>query len=468
MPLNWPYMGVGLRPLNELYGRVLSRHFPLLASPVNTLLDAAATAPVRRARSNPSLRLCVVAEYQGNTSPGQLLLDVLPRIDRRRFDIIFFHPPGLDTPFSAAMEAVANVSVALPNSNILMARGLILEQECDVLLYLAIGMASSTYYLSHSRLAKVQIQFGHGHPVSGASGGIDYFVSSDLFQFEANRPLIEPYELDGKAVISDEEIVTAAVRNSLHPVTNGVQSYAEQMVRFDTLTASHTPTRPPSFPDWFSFVRNDDLSALELQRWRGTEFGISYLGEWNYYACLQYTKKLHPSFDAVLAGIIRADPRARILVLDGVKRHIPRLKMVLTMEEISARFVFVERQQRERLMLLLSVCKVMLGTFPWGEGVTTFEAFAIGVPVVILPNNVTVEHLTLGQIRMLGLENALLASSVGDYVEKAVRIGSDKIWRDGVVSRIEENIESLVGDKAAAEVIREWENFYERSVLSSL
>ena len=56
-------------------------------------------------------------------------------------------------------------------------------------------------------------------------------------------------------------------------------------------------------------------------------------------------------------------------------------------------------------MNLLRQCDCALGTFPWGEGVTTFEAFAVNVPTVIIPSKVTVENLSLGQVRVLDLED---------------------------------------------------------------
>lgn len=62
---------------------------------------------------------------------------------------------------------------------------------------------------------------------------------------------------------------------------------------------------------------------------------------------------------------------------------------------------------------LISHCSCALGTFPWGEGVTTFEAFAVNTPTVILPGKVTVENLSLGQVRVLGVESEVRGCSKG-------------------------------------------------------
>ena len=127
------------------------------------------------------------------------------------------------------------------------------------------------------------------------------------------------------------------------------------------------------------------------------------------------------------------------------------------------RLIFVELMPRENILAFLSLCKVMLGTFPWGEGVTTFEAFSVKVPVVILPSKVTVEQLTLGQIRVLGLEDELVGNSIDDYIDKAVRIGTDKIWRDGIVKVICSKVSELFGEEALRRVVNEWESFLLRA-----
>ena len=41
----------------------------------------------------------------------------------------------------------------------------------------------------------------------------------------------------------------------------------------------------------------------------------------------------------------------------------------------------------------------VLDPFPWGAGVTAYEAFALCVPVVSLPARTTVLQLALGQVR---------------------------------------------------------------------
>jgi len=79
MPLGWPYMGFNLRPLNELLGRTYELFFPIL---VEGGLDAAVVEEEEEEGRRP-LRLGIVAESIGNTSPGNLLEAVLERLGAR-------------------------------------------------------------------------------------------------------------------------------------------------------------------------------------------------------------------------------------------------------------------------------------------------------------------------------------------------------------------------------------------------
>lgn len=74
----------------------------------------------------------------------------------------------------------------------------------------------------------------------------------------------------------------------------------------------------------------------------------------------------------------------------------------------------------------LSYSSVFLNPFPFGSGITSAEAFAVGVPVISLPSSISVLQLTLSQTRSFpeSYHQLFLASNESDYVIKAVTLAT--------------------------------------------
>ena len=99
-------------------------------------------------------------------------------------------------------------------------------------------------------------------------------------------------------------------------------------------------------------------------------------------------------------------------------------------------------------------------TAPWGGGVTTFEAFASGVPVVFLPRETTVLQLTMGQYRWMGVE-PLAARDSTHFASLAHAAARNATLRREIRER-----SARLFDAAPAG--REWSRFIERAVRSAL
>jgi predicted O-linked N-acetylglucosamine transferase (SPINDLY family) len=186
---------------------------------------------------------------------------------------------------------------------------------------------------------------------------------------------------------------------------------------------------------------------------------------WDYYACLQYSKKLHPDFHVVLGGLLKSNPLAKVLLLSGSRVFSGAFKDVAGFtDEMLGRLVFVPRMRRDELLGILGGCKAFLGTYPWGEGVTSLEALSVDLPVVVMPGKVVVEQLAMGQLRVLGLEKTLAAGGEEEYVEIARRLGRDELFREGVKGWIKAQKWRLFGEEALEEVAKEWEGWLKRVV----
>lgn len=191
-----------------------------------------------------------------------------------------------------------------------------------------------------------QVAFGHGHPVTSGSPAIDYFVSSSLFETQAS---IDAREARSIMSISRDIAYAAAVTNPLDllvpwtgegdhkaagwkrrecvesPSTthereeciatsiprrargDGTQDYTEQLVLFDSLTAS--------LPEPFGPLHAPSAAKRVSQ---GVTAGLIEDGDHPYH-CIQHSKKFHPDFDDVLRGVLLADRAAKILLTTSSK-----------------------------------------------------------------------------------------------------------------------------------------------------
>lgn len=191
------------------------------------------------------------------------------------------------------------------------------------------------------------------------------------------------------------------------------------------------------------------------------------------YALIQLPKKMHPSFDPVIAGILAADPKSVILLHHQTLSLMPRWLTTLqqSAETLWTRLVFVPRLDHAEYLQLLSLASVFLNTFPFGAGVTSSEALAVCVPVVSLPRASSVLSITLAQIKSLGpIAEDWLVEDTDAYITKAVALA--QLDDDVVVGtempltrlaeyrrRICDEKHKLFGFATLNKAIQEWTSF---------
>lgn len=88
---------------------------------------------------------------------------------------------------------------------------------------------------------------------------------------------------------------------------DGTQGYTEQLVLFDSLTAS--------LPEPFGPLHAPGAANRIAQ---AVTAGLIEDGD-HLYHCIQHSKKLHPSFDDVLRGVLLADRAAKVLLTRSSK-----------------------------------------------------------------------------------------------------------------------------------------------------
>ena len=84
---------------------------------------------------------------------------------------------------------------------------------------------------------------------------------------------------------------------------------------------------------------------------------------------------------------------------------------------------------------MLAAADVILDPLHFGGGNTSYEAFAVGAPIVTLPGGFLRSRITYALYRSMRLEECV-ALDRQDYVAKAVRLATDRAWREQVRTRI--------------------------------
>jgi protein O-GlcNAc transferase len=335
-----------------------------------------------------------------STSRG--LIDKLPR---DLFEVVALRiTPSQEDEATAAVRGAADSTIALDPS-VYRAREQIAALELDILFFQDIGMEQSSYFLAFSRLAPVQC-VSFGHPNTTGIPNMDYFVSNDLY---------EPPDADAH--------------------------YAERLALLKDLPTLAYYYKPP----------------VPGRALRAEDFGLSPHAR--LYVCPQTLYKLHPDFDALLAGILTRDPAAAIVLIRGQFQDFTReleARFARTMPALATRIVFLPRLGFERYMQLLQLAHVVLDTIHFNGMNSSLECFAAGTPVVTLPTGLQRGRHTQAMYRKMGVEECV-ARDGQQYVDIAVRVASDESFAHGIRERILSSNHRLFED---GRVIEEFARFF--------
>jgi predicted O-linked N-acetylglucosamine transferase (SPINDLY family) len=358
-----------------------------------------APAPPRPlAHGGRKVRVAFLSCYLRNHTIGELMRGLIARLARRDFEVIVLTPVRHDDVVSRFIKDNCDRYIELP-FGLEAQRRAIRELALDVLFYTDVGMDRATYALAFSRLAPVQC-VTWGHPSTTGSPAIDYFVSSALFESEQ---------------------------------ANG--HYSEALVRLR------------SMPFWCS--RPEPPPAPKTREQLGLPPGATI------YGCPQSLFKLHPEFDALLAGILRADPRGRVVLNQdrhpfyGHWEKLLRERFAASIPDVADRVLFLPRLSHADYLSLNLATDVLLDPLHFTGGNTSLKALALGVPIVTLPGTLLKSRMTAAFYQRMGVTEAI-ASTPEEYVRLAVRLGTEPEARRALSRKIREanavlydNVESV-------------------------
>jgi predicted O-linked N-acetylglucosamine transferase (SPINDLY family) len=353
------------------------------------------------------IKVGFISKFLFSHSVALTVRGLLANLSREKFRVYALCvPPDKKDNMSTLVEQAVDEKVLLPG-NLPEARKRIAEMQLDILFYLDIGMEPFTYFLAFSRLAPVQCVFP-GHPVTTGIRAMDYFVSSKF---------LEP--------------------------DNAQTHYSERLVRLKSLPTYYYKPEIPSE------TKSKKHFGLEENK--------------TIYLCPQTLFKFPPEFDDVMAKILRADPKGEVVLVEGVEPHWTRLlkdRFERSIPDVVARVRFLPRMNGEDFLRLLTIADVVLDTIHFGGGTTSLMSLGLGAPVVTLPGQFMRGRATYGCYKQMGVMDCV-AKSPAQYVKIAVRLGTDRAFREATKQKILARNHVLYENHA---VVREYEQFFIHAV----
>ncbi len=362
----------------------------------------------KRPAAGRRLRIGFVSSFFRRSTVGMYFCSWITHMDRGRFETFVYHTRPEHDQVTRGIADASDHFQHLVGSNSLPPNVAtrVLQDKLDILIYPELGMDTGSFLLAAMRLAPLQCA-GWGHPVTSGHANIDYYFSSASMEPE-----------------------------------NAAAHYSERLLLLDGIGTHYGK---PAIP---AAKRRADFALPEGK---------------TLYLCPQSLFKIHPDNDALLARVLERDPDGVLVLFAGRHPNVTntlfhRLTHALRERGLDPqnRGVILPTVTHDDYLCINMLCDVMLDTLHWSGGNTSLDAIACSLPVVTLPGEFMRGRQSYGMLKLMGLDE-LIAKDQDDYVEIAVRLGTDRAWRKQVARHISANSDSIFGVETA---LRQMEQFY--------
>jgi predicted O-linked N-acetylglucosamine transferase (SPINDLY family) len=178
-----------------------------------------------------------------------------------------------------------------------------------------------------------------------------------------------------------------------------------------------------------------------------------------YYVCPMLLQKLHPDFDAVLSELLRRDPQGEVVLFADRSRPLWQTQLeerfAATIPDVADRITFRAFAPTQEFLSVLLAADCVVDPFHFSGGVTTYIAFALGVPVVTFPGEFFRSRMTAGMYWQAGVTDCI-ARSPEHFVELALAFAADPAMRAAVRSKIVAAHPKLFDTREAVDVLGDW------------
>ncbi|MBN8530415.1 MAG: tetratricopeptide repeat protein [Alphaproteobacteria bacterium] len=345
---------------------------------------------------NRRIRIGVISQYLYRHSVGSYFRGLIAALhEAGDFEVVVMSPGGISDANVQALKSACDRFVPLPVF-CSQARDTVAREQLDILLYLDVGMNVFSYIMPFYRLAPVQCVLP-GHPDTTGIDTMDLYLSSARLEPE-----------------------------------NGQEHYREKLVNIAHFTAwGDKPALPAAW---------DSKAAI----------GFPEAGK--IYFCPMTLYKIHPDFDDGLELILQKDPEAQIIFVIPMTQarmaDLVKARLEKRLGALNARIHFIPWLKPDAFLSALHHADVILDTFHFGGGTTFYSMIAVGTPFVTLPGALMRGRIGLGMAELLDMPE-LVAKTVEDYADIAIRIAHDEAWRESLKQRITQRGDHLFGDQGS-------------------
>ncbi|MBD2541300.1 tetratricopeptide repeat protein [Coleofasciculus sp. FACHB-SPT36] len=388
--------------LQRQYGNLVHQ---IMAANYPQWVQAISMPPLKE---NKKIRVGYVSAFLHGWSGTFLSLGYLRYCNQQDFEFHCYYTGNQPDNITELFRNYSDAFHHIPN-NLEAVCEQIVADKLHILVFPEIGMDAATMQLAGLRLAPAQCVVW-GHPVTTGLPTIDYFLSSELMEPE-----------------------------------NAQAHYSETLIRLPNVGVAYPSLEiPPLTKTRADFQLRDDA--------------VVYLSS-------QAPYKYLPQHDYIFAEIARRVPQAQFMFLRaGVPQE--RLERAFSAVGLNSKdyCVFSPVLPRAEYLMLNLVSDIYLDTLSWSGGNTTLDAIACSLPVVTCPGEFMRGRHSYGFLKRLEVTDTI-AQTETEYIDIAVKLGLDPIWRRDVSERIKARHDYLYDDKSCVAAL---EDFYKQVVQKGL
>jgi protein O-GlcNAc transferase len=357
------------------------------------------------------LRVGFTSAYLRKHSVGYFFGAWITKLDQTKFESFVWHTGEISDAVTEKIRAhSANFSPA-PHSMAKFAEAII-AAKLDVLIHLDVGMHPHAQVMAAMRLAPVQC-VAYGHPVTTGLSSIDYYLSADAAEPE-----------------------------------NAQAAYSEKLIRLPKLGVCYPlpDISRRTLPDMLR-----DRQKAQGQKARKKPFLV----------CVQRLFKVLPHMDSLVAQIARQLPGCKIAFFASLSPglnevFVKRVTAAMRREGVDATTTLqiLPAMTYENFLGTVEAADLVLDTTHFSGGNSSFDAFAVGTPVVAYEGAMMRARQTSAMLRIMNIPE-LIADSDEAYVANVVTLAKDPERLRAIRARILAGRDALFNDVSTVRALEE-------------